>query len=279
MERQGAPADTLQEEARLRKIEKQLPLEETGGVTFTPSPNDVDVTNSVPQVVGLSVGPGIRNLTFKWNDANVPQVEFDYYEIQISTSAAFPSLGLVIDRTQDLQYTFYEGDPNTEYFARVRASLNDGRTGDFSSTVNLTTGLAVAGDFVPESIIVPSVAFSAATQNVLIAGTEVVVQTLVVDTIGAPILVLIAFDHASTIGGQALQDIYIKRNSVTLIQFTVFLHSSGAGTFEAIAFAYFDETPGVGSTTYTLEYDNTLAGVGNDAQVSNRTLVAIELKK
>ena len=272
MERQGAPSENLYEEDRLRAIEQLLPV--TG---FTVSPNDVSVANTIPQVVGLSITAGIRNLTAKWNDANIPQVEFDYYEIQISTSPSFPSSGLVIDKTQDLQYTFYEGDPNTVYYSRVRAVLNDGRTGDFSVTVNLTTGLAVAGDFEPESIIVPSVAFSSTIQTIPTAGTEVVAQTLTLTTTGVPIVILIAFQHTHTIAAsQALQGIFIKRDSVSLVTFSSFITTTG---FNVASFVFVDESPGTGVRIYTLEYDSQLAGVGNDALVSNRTIVAIELKK
>lgn len=272
VERLGAPAEDLQQEGRLRLIEKQLPVE-----SFTTNPDDVSVEDSVPQVTGLSVAAGVRNLTFKWSDASIPQVEFDYYEIQISTSSSFPSSGLVIDRTQDLQYTFYEGDPETEYFARVRAVLNDGRTGDFSVTVNLTTGLAVAGDFEPESIIVPSVAFSSGSQSVAIAAGQVVVQTLTIAVTGVPVAILIAFEHTHTIAGsQARQPIRIARNGTTLVDFYAFISSTG---FDVASFVVIDETPGTGTVSYTLEYDNNLAGVGNDALVSDRTIVAIELKK
>jgi hypothetical protein len=274
MERQGAPAKSLEEEKRLRAMEQQLPVTVSG---FTENPSDVSVENSVPQVVGLSITSGLRNLTAKWNDAHIPQASFDYYEIQISTSPSFPSSGLVIDKTQDLQYTYYAGNPNTTYYAKVRAVLNDGRTGDFSSTVNLTTGLAVAGDFTPESIIVPSVAFSSTTQNVPIAGAEVVIQTLVVTLTNKPVLLLAAFQHTHTIAGsQARQPVFLKRDSVSILDFFAYINSTGDN---AVCFTFIDEAPGSGTITYTLEYDNNLAGGGNDAVVSNRLLTAIELKK
>jgi hypothetical protein len=275
-ERLGAPAEDLHKEGRLRKIEQQLPVS-----SFTPSPDDVDLDDGLPQVAGLSVTAGVRNLTFKWEDADIPQVEFDYYEIQVSTSPSFPSLGLVIDRTQDLQYTFYEGDPNTVYYARVRAVLNDGRTGDFSVTVNLTTGLAVAGDFEPESIIVPSVAFTPSTIEVLNTDGFVTLQSLTVTLTGQPVLILVAFQHAINIAASssARQDCTISRDGVSIHDFVVQLQNPGSIESYSVCVTFADEAPTAGSHTYTLTYDANNAGVGAGADVANRLLMTIELKR
>ena len=266
-ERLGSPAKDLNDESRLRRIERQLPLE-----TFTSNPNDVEVGDVVPQVSGLSITDGPRSLTIKWNDSNIPQAEFDYYEVQISNDTSFsPSFQLKIDRTQDLQYTYYEGDPNTTYYARVRAVLNDGRTGAFTSILNTTTGLIVADDFTPESIIVPDSAFTAGTLAVTAAAGVVVIQSLTITPTNEPIALLIAFQHVLTSGASSASPVTIRRGSTTLVNAFI----TAKSTDDTVAFVVLDETPGSASLTYEL----TLDAVGGTVTVSNRSLLAVELKR
>lgn len=266
-ERLGSPAEDLNEESRLRRIERQLPL-----TTFTPSASDVEVGDTVPQVSGLSITDGPRSLTIKWNDSNIPQAEFDYYEVNISNDTSFsPSFQLKIDRTQDLQYSYYQGDPNTTYYARVRAVLNDGRTGAFTPILNTTTGLIVADDFTPESLIVPDTAFTAGTLAVAAADGEVTIQSLSVTPTNQPLAFLASFQHVLTSGSSAASPVRLKRGSTTLVDAFITAKTND----DTVSYVFLDESPGTATVTYSI----TLDAVSGTVTVSNRSLLAIELKR
>ena len=120
--RLGKESRSLGLEQRFRRIEDAIDASSSGSGGLTPREGDVDLDESgTPTVSGLSLNPGLRGLAVRWNDAGVPQADFDFYDVQFATNSSFTA-GVVTAKTKDLQYTFSEGDSNSPYFIRVRVS-------------------------------------------------------------------------------------------------------------------------------------------------------------
>jgi hypothetical protein len=80
----------------------------------------------------------MNNITLRWDPIGITNVE--YYEIQIADNQAFDLPKT--HRQRNLQFTYEEGDPDTEYYARVRVKPINKPYGAWSGTLSTTTGIA-----------------------------------------------------------------------------------------------------------------------------------------
>jgi len=279
MERQGVEFKEVQFEKRIRSIEKAIGDGTTdGGSGLTPRDGDIDVdVDGIPAVSGLSLNPGDgRGIAIRWNDANVPQKDLDFYEVQFASDVGFTT-DVHNYKTKDLQFTFSEGAVNTVYFARVRVSLNSGDVGAYSIILNTATGQAVTDDITDDAVTEPSSVLTTGSTTIA-ALASAVVQTLVIDKDGSDLYIIGALLHSSSgAAGTAanIANISIRKDGTEVIEMRPNTFGSRATPFMLI---YPDTSGSVGSATYELFVDNVTI-LGLSITLTFRTLAAIELKR
>jgi len=263
-ERLGQEHRRLQLEARIRSIERALgdSVSALGGASIVAGINDVDVENAIPTPDGFSVVLGATNITVKWNDPNIPVTEFDFFEVQFALDSSFLT-GLVTDKTKSTKYAYIDGDPLTSYFTRMRVALNDGRVSDYTATLNTLTGQIVTEDI--DSVTEPASAYTRTATTVANGATEIL-QSVTLTTVGKSVVILMGF--GGLIPTLFSGTIRLLRNSTPLVVET----TTAVGDF---TYAYVDEAPGSGSTTYEVSFENN-TGVSRD--IIDKTLIVFEVQ-
>lgn len=126
----------LELESRLRRIEVEL-------AALQPANPDAAVTSrgsgAVAQITGLSLDGQIPGgFTVKWNASSIPDLR--KYQIQFALDEAFTD-GLQTFSAAGISYPFTTGNgTDAAYFCRVRAQNKAGVTGEYSVTLNTSTG-------------------------------------------------------------------------------------------------------------------------------------------
>lgn len=134
-------------ELRLRKIERELALR---GATNIDSSQTrlLPAAQTPPAPSGLSLIAGLQDIAVKWNAVDIGNLK--HYEVQIDIDTNFPTP--TIFKTTLLNHNFIGLDTATTYFVRVRAITTGGTDGDFSGTLNTTTGQVESADIADGSI-------------------------------------------------------------------------------------------------------------------------------
>lgn len=271
VERLGKPFSEVHMEKRIRDIEKAV-----SSTTLTARENDIDVEeDGVPQVSGLSLNPGNgRGIAIRWSDANVPQSHLDFYEIQFASNTGFTT-DVHNFKTKDLQFTFSEGTTGTVYYARVRVVLNSGDTGDYSVTLNTTSGQAVTDDVTDNAVTTPTTTFTAGSIAIA-SGATVTVQSATITKDGSDIYVMasVVLYHTGGVGTQNMT-FRLMRGTTELAELTPLARAGVANATQATYFV--PDTSGLtGSYTYTIEIQNPGP---NGEEVTERSLALVELKR
>lgn len=94
----------------------------------------------------LQVTPGINSIQLRWAASSAKQVR--YYDVQFSKSVDFDA-PLFQYQTTEIHWNFEEGDPDEEYYARVRVLLGSNQFSQWSPIINTKTGLVLTGDLAP----------------------------------------------------------------------------------------------------------------------------------
>ncbi len=134
--------DNLELENRLRRMEVAI-------AALQPANQDATATSrgsaAVPQVTGLSLDGTIPGgFTVKWNATTIPDLR--KYQVQFATDLAFTEdLQTFTAATISFPFTTAVGT-DTSYFCRVRAQNQAGQTGDYSATLNTSTGTVATED-------------------------------------------------------------------------------------------------------------------------------------
>lgn len=104
--------------------------------------NQADITvniapGQVPVVSNVTSTSNVNTVSIKW-DA-VTMHDLSHYIVQVSANSDFT------DSTEftciQPHFTYQEGDPDTNYYMRVKAVASSGTSGDYSLTTNTVTGL------------------------------------------------------------------------------------------------------------------------------------------
>jgi len=142
--------DDLELELRLRRIEAAL----EGKLNSNEEDEQSGSRSTVPQVTGLRVvGQTPGAVTISWNPVAIPNLR--RYDVEFSESTGFTNKQTFSENTT--QHTFITasetgGGGGATWFARVRAVNVFKQTGQYSVTLNLTTGQAQTEDLAPGSV-------------------------------------------------------------------------------------------------------------------------------
>lgn len=143
--------DDLELELRLRRIEAALEGKLNSNTTDEQSGN----RSNVPQVTGLRVtGQTPGSVTIAWNPVAIPNLR--RYDVQFATNIGF-SENVQTFTENSTSRTFDTasatgGGGGATWYARVRAVNTFGKTGQWSVTLNTTTGQAQTEDLAPGSV-------------------------------------------------------------------------------------------------------------------------------
>lgn len=142
--------DDLELELRLRRIEAAL----EGKLNSNTEDEQSGSRSTVPQVTGLRVtGQTPGAVTIGWNPVKIPNLR--RYDVEFSQSIGFTDKQTFSENTTS--HTFITasetgGGGGATWFARVRAVNTFGQAGQYSITLNLTTGQAQSPDLAPGSV-------------------------------------------------------------------------------------------------------------------------------
>ncbi len=146
--------DNLELELRLRRIEGVLERAALVG-DFGDGSSDVQRTTTVPQVTGLRVkGQTPGAVTLAWNQVRISNLR--RYELDVAENLAFSSnkqtFNLASTEFQFSTASITGGGGNTTVYARVRARSREGIAGEYSITLNTTTGQAQNPDIADNAV-------------------------------------------------------------------------------------------------------------------------------
>lgn len=128
------------------------------------------------QVVGLSMGNGLRSVTASWSENTEEDMKFGLGQYQVQLDDANTFATPVHDRiVGGLVTSFTDLLANTAYWLRVRAVDTSGNLGLWSATVTVTTGLVADTDMGPDSVNTINIVSAAVTE--LKVGTAAITET------------------------------------------------------------------------------------------------------
>lgn len=99
-------------------------------------------------ITGFTVTAGFRSVVAVW--ANSPDFDFDYFNLQISTSNTFPvgpTTRTAVVRGSIGGFTDLVGA--TLYYLRVQSVDKSGNVGAYTAAASVTTGIVIVGDIPP----------------------------------------------------------------------------------------------------------------------------------
>ena len=214
-------------------------------------------SNNVPQVSGWRLVPNVGTITYAYENPGIDLLRFD---IQIDTSSTMSNSPAPIPTT-GLLFTYTEGDPETAYYARVRAVNTSKEYGPWSAIISSETGLVVTENITVGAVIntVGQVisSFSPATLVGDADGDSATYGSLSISTVGRPVAVdlftrvTVVFKYTS---GTNRVDIEILRDGAAYRSIVNDLTSVSANTTTADFTASLripNDTPDAGTHVYS----------------------------
>ncbi|UYG93181.1 phage tail spike protein [Cytobacillus firmus] len=112
--------------------------------------DDTDFADITPKKPNVTASGAFSKVIIEW-DADLSSYVKEY-EVYVSTVPNFtPDISNLVTRTMTSVFV-YEGEPNQQYYIRVRGMNRAGTAGPFSDQDTATTARIVAGDITPQVI-------------------------------------------------------------------------------------------------------------------------------